>query len=505
MFRPHAAALLLAFVLRASTVPAAAAPAFSFDDVSARAEALAAQPFSPPAGIPDWLTEITYDQWRDIRYRPEDALWRQSKSPFQVQLFHPGFYYEHAVAVNEVGADGRVREVAFAPARFDFGRNEFAGEVPPELGYAGFRLHAPFKSKGYFDEVVVFLGASYFRAVGREQSFGLSARGLAIDTALPSGEEFPHFREFWLVEPEPRAKAMTVYALLDSRSVTGAYRFVVEPGAETTIRVDVRLFLRREVKKIGLAPLTSMFFHGENTTRQFDDFRPEAHDSDGLLIHHGAGEWLWRPLDNPPTLDVLGFHVMRLHGFGLMQRDRDFAHYQDLETRYETRPSAWVVPASDWGSGRIELVQIPTRSDSNDNIVAYWLPSAPPEVGKPFELSYTIHWFGDDPQRPPGGRAVATRRDRGNREDAYRFVVDFDGKRLRAIGGDQILRGDVSVASDEDVAELLEQHVVKNPATGGWRLTFQIRPKSRDPIELRAFLDKGAETLTETWSYHLEP
>ncbi len=493
-------ALLLVFI-----AGAASAEPFSFDEVVSRARALGEQPFAPPAEVPEWLTEISYDQWRDIRYRPEAALWRDEKRPFQVQLFHPGLYYEHTVAVNVVDAEGRVAAVPFARDRFDFGRNPFVERVPEDLGWAGFRLHAPLKTPAYFDEVVVFLGASYFRAVGKEQGFGLSARGLAIDTALPSGEEFPYFREYWLAVPEPKAKSMTVYALLDSRSVTGAYRFVVEPGVETIVGVDARLFLRREVTKIGLAPLTSMFFHGENTAREIDDFRPEAHDSDGLLVHHGVGEWLWRPLDNPESLGVLGFHAMRLGGFGLVQRDRDFAHYQDLESRYETRPSAWVVPRGDWGSGKVELVQIPTKSDANDNIVASWVPEVAPEVGKRFDFAYAVHWYGDDAERPPGGRAIATRRDRGNREDAHRFVVDFDGQRLRAIPGDQIIRGDVTIASEEDVAELLEQHVVKNPVTGGWRLTFQVRPKGRDPIELRAFLDKGGETLTETWSYSLEP
>src|SRR6185295_3358186 len=232
--------------------------------------------------------------------------------------------------------------LAFNPSQFDYGRNEFASKVPQDLGYAGFRIHAPIKTPNYYDEVVVFLGASYFRGVGKETGFGLSARGLAIDTALPSGEEFPFFKEFWLVQPEPNARTMTVYALLDSPSLTGSYRLVIEPGDQTTVAVEARLFLRREPQKIAIAPLTSMFFHGENTNRLFDDFRPEVHDSDGLLVFQGTGEWLWRPLDNPRTLQVTRVRMPTLRGFGLIQRDRTFASYQDLETRAEQRSSGWV-------------------------------------------------------------------------------------------------------------------------------------------------------------------
>jgi len=495
----------LAVVLVAcSALPIAAAP-FAFDDVRARAQALASKPFEPPPAVPEWLTEITYDQWRDIRYRPEATLWAKEKLPFQVQFFHPGLFYDHPVTINVVDAKGAVAPVPFSPSRFDYGKNEFASRVPQDLGYAGFRVHAPIKTPRYFDEFVVFLGASYFRAVGQTQGFGLSARGLAIDTAAPSGEEFPAFREFWLVTPAPQAAELTVYALLDSPRITGAYRFVLRPGEQTQTQVDVSLYLRREVEKVGLAPLTSMFFHGENSLREFEDFRPEAHDSDGLLIYHGAGEWLWRPLDNPRALDVRGLHAMSLRGFGLLQRDREFGNYQDLESHYEQRPSTWVVPHGDWGSGRVELVQIPTKSDTNDNIVAFWRPAVAPRVGEPFHYGYTIYWYGDDPSRPPAGRVVSTRRGRGQDPDARRFVVDFDGKRLRSIPDTEVLRGDVTIASEEDIAELLDQQVVKNPVTGGWRLTFQVRPKGKDPVELRAFLDKGGDTLTETWSYSLDP
>lgn len=493
--------------MAAAVLLAAAGPglALSFDDVTHKAQELARGPFEDKARrVPEWLLKINYDQWRDIRFRPERALWKERRgSNFHVQFFHPGLYYDRAVAIHMV--DGKkVRPVPFSPSEFDYGRNDFASKVPQDLGYAGLRLHYPLKSKTYFDEVIVFLGASYFRAVGKEHVYGVSARGLAIDTVEPSGEEFPYFKEIWLVAPASNAKQLILYALLDGPSVTGAYRFLVRPGEQTIVEVDVRLFMRREVRKLGLAPLTSMFSFGENTIRTFEDFRPEVHDSDGLLLSFPSGEWLWRPLDNPPTIQVFSFQMSSPKGFGLLQRDRDFDHYQDLETRAELRPSVWVAPEGDWGNGRVELVELPATSDFHDNINAYWVPETLPRAGEALSFAYSLFWYTDHPARPPGGRAVATRRDRGTYEDSHRFVIDFAGDKLRALPAESGVRAVVTIASEPDAGELLDQQVVKNPVTGGWRLTFQVRPR-RTPLELRAFLAKDAETLSETWSYTILP
>lgn len=479
--------------------------AFNLDDVAVRAESLAKEPTQDPRGqVPEWLLKLSYDQWRDIRFRPERALWRGQGLPFEVQFFHPGLYYDRPVILHSV--DGAMIEtVGFSPDNFNYGTNDFASRVPQTLGYAGFRVHAPIKRGDYYDEVIVFLGASYFRAVGAEQAFGMSARALAIDTGLSSGEEFPYFREFWLVRPLPWSSEMIAYALLDSPSLTGAYRFIIRPGAETMVEVEGRLFLRRAPQKVAIGALTSMFFHGENSERLFDDFRPEAHDSDGLLLQFASGERFWRPLDNPTSLRMSAFEMTNPKGFGLLQRDRNADHYQDLETHFEHRPSTWVKPQRDWGRGRVELVEIPSKADSNDNIVAFWIPEIQPEVGKPFSFAYTLTWLGSDAARTPGGRVVATRRDRAGGGDKVRFVVDFEGEALTTLSADTVLRGVITFASGEESAELLDQQVVKNPATGGWRLTFRVRPKRSEPIEMRAFLDKGGQSLTETWSNVLIP
>jgi glucans biosynthesis protein len=494
-----------AVCLAAATVLAGPrnAPAFGLDDVVQQASALAAKPFVAPKKIPDWLVKISYDDWRKLRFRPDKAWWRDRNLPFEVQFFHPGLFYDHTVKINDVDADG-VHPIPFSPSMFDYGDSDFASKVPQDLGFAGFRLHYPIKRRDYKDEVIVFLGATYFRAVGRDENFGASARGLAIDTAVDSGEEFPSFREFWLVRPTRDAKQVAIYALADSPSMTGAFRFVVDPGVQTTVAVEARLFRRKPVTKLGIAPLASMYFHGENSDRYFDDFRPEVHDSDGLLIQSATGEWIWRPLYNPVRLAVNQFLTGGVQGFGLIQRDRDFTHYQDLETRQESRPSIWVVPKSDWGAGHVELVEIPTTNDYNDNIVAYWVPTVAKDAADPLSYSYVTYWYGDDPSRPPDGRAVATRRESGSEKGYDRFVVDFDGPRLQKLDADTVLRGVVSVG-DASKGKIVEQVVMKNQATGGWRLMFQVAPTGSAPVELRAFLDLGGDALTETWTYTLIP
>jgi glucans biosynthesis protein len=499
---PRGAALPL--LVAALLLPAAASRGFGLDDVAKRAEALARQAFRDPAGsVPAWLTQVSYDQWRDIRFRPDQALWRDEKVPFQVQFFHPGLFYDRTVGVHVVDAKGE-HEVPFNPSHFDYGRNDFGSRVPQDLGYAGLRLHHPIKRRDYFDEVIVFVGASYFRAVGRDHVYGLSARGLAVDTASPAGEEFPYFREFWLEKPAATARSIVLYALLDSRRLTGAYRFEVKPGASTRVDVESRIFFREPIEKLGIGPLTSMFFHGENTPIPFEDFRPEVHDSDGLLLHSSTGEWLWRPLDNRRRLELSSFELPDPKGFGLVQRDRDFDHYQDLEARYDLRPSVWVEPVGAWGRGRVELVEIPTDDEINDNIAAYWIPEQRAVPGSPASFAYALYWYGDEALRPPGGRVAATRLDR--RDDTWRFVIDFTGKALEAIPPETVLQGVVTIGSGSpDDGELVGQFVEKNPLTGGFRLVFRVRPARREPLPLRAFLQQGAGALTETWSYLLVP
>lgn len=503
--RSHDIAKLCAVSLAlVASLFSASCTAFGFDDVALRARQLAAASYKKPdVDLPKELQELTYDQYRDIRFKPERAWWHAAKLPFELMFFHQGLYYNYPVRLHEVSSDG-VRDIRFDPDLFDYGANKLDPASLRGLGYAGFRVHYAVNSPKYKDEVLVFLGASYFRALGKGQRYGLSARGLAIDTGLMSGEEFPRFSEFWIERPDPAARELRIYALLDSPRATGAYRFVLKPGVDTVLDVRAQLYLRQNVAKLGLAPLTSMYYFGENHRIGIDDFRPEVHDSDGLSIQAGTGEWIWRPLVNPKRLLVTSFAVTNPLGFGLQQRDRSFADYEDLEARYETRPSVWIEPKGKWGAGRIELVQIPTPDETNDNIVAFFAPDASLPLQKPFDFEYRMLWQKDNETLPSLAYVAQTRRGHGyvrKRDDSISLIVDFEGQVLRKLAPDTPVQGIVSTDSN---LELIESTAYRNDVTGGWRLAIRFkRQDDKKPGELRAFLRHDGMTLSETWSYIL--
>jgi glucans biosynthesis protein len=493
-------------VLLAALALPAAAFAFGFDDVDRRAAELARKPYAAPKNdLPSALKSLDYDQFRDIRFDNAKSLWRADKLPFEVAFFHRGGQFETRVAMNEV-VDGAARPVPFRNTDFDYGRNPIDRAKVGNAGFAGFRVHFNVNTPKYKDEVLVFLGASYFRALGKDQRYGLSARGLAIDTALASGEEFPRFVEFWLERPAPGAKEMVIYGLLDSKSVAGAYRFTLRPGADTVMGVKARIHARRNVAKLGVAPLTSMFLFGENQRAAGDDYRPEVHDSDGLSIQAGTGEWIWRPLVNPKRLLVTSFSLSNVQGFGLQQRDRQFASYEDLEARYELRPSAYVKPTKPFGPGRVELVQIPTPFEYNDNIVAYWIPRDPVIAGKAMDLEYQLHWQKIAGFRPPTSWVTQTRRGGGfvRRDDApIEFHVDFEGPALKRLKPNAKVE---AVFSSGDNGEVVDQTAQRNPVNEGVRVSLRVRRMDASkPVELRGFLRDENETLSETWSYILPP
>jgi glucans biosynthesis protein len=478
---------------------ASTAAAFGFDDVGARASSLAARPYKPAVvNLPTELRELDYDAYRDIRFRPEKALWRSEKLPFELMFFHQGRTVPEPVRINVIEPAGE-RVVPFDPGLFDYGRNKFSPQTLRGIGFNGFRVHYAMNKPGYKDEVVVFQGASYFRAVGKGQSYGL-----AIDTAAAEGEEFPRFVEFWIERPRASATSLTIYALLDSRRAAGAYRFVLTPGTETVMQVTARLYLRDKIGKLGIAPLTSMYTFGENQPGK-DDYRPEVHDSDGLSIQLGDGEWVWRPLVNPRRLLVTSFGTTNPRGFGLMQRDRSPASYEDPEALYERRPSAWIEPVGNWGAGRIELVQIPTPDETNDNIVAFWVPQALPAAGKPLDIAYKIHWQTAGTLPAGKGWVVQTRRGRGfakrSTDGEINYVVDFDGPALRSLAPSAEIEPVIWVDAN---AEVRERNLFKNAVSGTWRMTVRIkRNDAAKPVELRAYLKQQQSTLTETWSYIL--
>lgn len=474
---------------------------FTFAAVVRRAQELAQEAYTPdrPA-LPDYLADLDYDRHRDIRFRPDQSLWRAEGLPFQVQFFHRGFLFEDRVKINVIEG-GQVTPLDFQHDFFDYGKNEVPEVMPPDLGFAGLRLMYPINRDDYFDEVAVFLGASYFRAVAQNLNYGITARGLAIDTGLSSREEFPIFREFWLRKPAVDATEIELFALMDGESVTGAYRFTIHPGAETLIDVKARLFFRRGVQKLGVAPLTSMFFHGESTDRFIDDFRPEVHDSDGLLIETGYGERIWRPLANPIGLRISNFVVESPHSFALLQRDRDFRSYEDLEAHYHNRPSLMVEPEGDWGKGTVELVEIPSNAERYDNIAVFWVPERRTGSGQEWSFAYRLRFAKDPEAGLLGGRAVATRIGAGGTDildsNIRKFVVDFAGPGLAKLDPETPVEAVVSTTS----GGLSPAVVQYNPETQGRRLFFELTPDGRKPADLRAYLRHEADVLSETWSF----
>jgi periplasmic glucans biosynthesis protein len=480
--------------------------AFSYADVNRLAEELSRRPFEPDRPeLPEAFRNLQYDDYRDIRYRPDKNLWREQPLPFQVQLFARGFLFHERVTINIVDDRG-ARPLAFSRDLFDYGKNQVPAQLPPDLGFAGFRILYPMNREDRFDEVAVFLGASYFRAIGQNQNYGVSARGLAIDTGLGTPEEFPVFREFWIRKPDPDDTEITVFALLDSKRAAGAYRFRIRPGLQTVVDVRARVMMRERVEKLGVAPLTSMFYHGEVTDRFVDDFRPEVHDSDGLLIESGTGERIWRPAVNPVNLQITPFEVKSPRGFGLMQRDRDFDHYQDTEAIYHTRPSVWVETLGDWGSGVVELVEIPSQSERNDNLVAFWTPGEPLEPGRTADFEYRLHFALDPEARLQGGRAIATRIGAGGTDvpdhSRRKFVIDFTGPALRRLDPETEKVEAVCNASSGHIAQAVAH---PNTFLDGWRLFFELIPEEGRPADLRCFLRRGQNILTETWVFTWVP
>lgn len=488
---------------RARPSPPAAYAAFGFENVQRLAEQRADQPYREPNDrLPEALAKLSYDDYHDIRFRPDASLWRNQRL-FEVEFFHRGSNYDRRVNVYEVTDQG-VAPVRYDPSQFDFGRNGNLSRVlTPDLGYAGLRIHFPLNTADYKDELIAFLGASYFRVLGRGQLYGASARGLAIDVASTSGEEFPYFSDFWLVRPAPDQHTLTVYALLDSPSVTGAYRFEIRPGAQSDVEVTATLYARKDIEKLGVAPLTSMFLYGEEHRRVFDDFRPEVHDSDGLLMNNGRGEWLWRPLVNPRSLRVSSFSDEHPRGFGLTQRDRDFSHYQDEEARYQRRPSYWVTPLGDWGRGSVELVEIPTDEEIHDNIVSYWVPATHIQPHRPLSFSYLLSAYAYSPLRPPGARAIATRTSpmHGRNDNSRRVLIDFAGGDLDTLVANQPVKAELS-ARNADIDSVTVQRLAEN---GVWRVSFRLTPKGNQNADLRCYLTLYGEALTETWTYLWTP
>lgn len=491
-------------------------PAFGLGEVVARAKALAAAPYAAPvSNLPDVFSKMQFFDYQKMQPRRDRFAWSELDTPFKLSFYHQGMQFNTPVRINEI-VNGAVQEIPYDPGRFDFGDLHFDRDQTSKLGWAGFRVLFPVNEPGKNDEIMSVLGASYFRVIGKGQIYGLSGRGLGIDTGLSIPEEFPAFREFWIRRPAALDTSLTFYALLDSPRATGAYEFTLTPGSDAVLAVKARVFQRPggAPALFGVAPLTSMFLYGPNQPSPVYNFRPAIHDSNGLAIHAGNGEWIWRPLNNPPMVALSSFAAENPKGFGLLQRGRSFSRYEDLKDRYDLRPSAWIEPMNDWGKGSVRLVEIPTADETNDNIVAFWAPDTLPPPGQPMQFDYRMHWTMDEPAIMKDGPAHVLQTLRATGEiyqsnliragdGTLAFLVDFKGERLRDLPQGAPVTALVSANDNVEVVGTLLQ---PNPAIQGWRLTYRIKVKDSTKVsELRAALEADGRTLTETWSFQLPP
>lgn len=502
------AAALFSTAAQAATIKRLGSPQrFDYAALKGQARALSQQAYKSHVGeLPAEVAGLDWDKYQALQYRPGHALWADDALKFKAKFFHLGLFFKSPVKMFEVSS-GQAQEIAYDPEMFDYGKSGLKGKkLPKDLGFAGFRLNFhPDDTR----DVAAFLGASYFRAVGGEWQYGLSARGLAIDCGAPTPEEFPNFTQYYLEKPAKDSKSLTVYALLDSPSTTGAYRFIITPGATQTMDIDAALYPRKTIERLGIAPCTSMYQTGENDRRVANDWRPEIHDSDGLAMNTGSGEWIWRPLLNPRNLRFNAYQDENPRGFGLLQRDRNFDHYQDDGVFYDRRPSLWVEPKAGWGKGSVQLVEIPTVDETFDNIVAFWNPEKKPKAGEELLFGYRLHWGAKMPTAPGNAICVATHTGLGGvvgrKRDYYswRFAVDFAGGELGKLPAKAKVVPMISVSRGK--TEITSARPLES--VRGYRALFDVVPPddSTTPIDIRLYLAADGKALTETWLYQWNP
>ncbi len=486
--------------------PPASQP-FDFESLSEAMRQQALLPYVAPVEVGGFLAELDYDLYRLVRYNPDRARFAEVETTqFKLQAFHPGWLYRTPVLMFEV-VNGQAVPMTFSREDFIYER-EVGEKVPADWqlpGVAGFRLHNPLNRPDVFDELTVFQGASYFRALGRGTTYGLSARGIAVNTATSVAEEFPVFDRFYVEKPAPGAVSVTVYATMDSPSLTGAYRFVITPGEITEMEVTGRLYLRTDIAQLGVAPLTSMFLFGPANRERFDDYRPRVHDSDGLLIEAADGRRIWRPLANPLNLASSFYGETSLRSFGLYQRHRDFHHFEDAAAHYETRPSLKVEPIGDWGRGHVRLVEIPTDLEVNDNIAAFWIPDGVIKGGETREYSYRLSWGELIPdEEGPLAYVADSRAGEGgvsgveNTDGTRKFVVDFKGGPLTHLPPEAAATiKPVVNATNGEIAHVAFARVA---ADGTWRIVVDVKGQSGTTVELTAYLEGYGRKLSEIWS-----
>ena len=495
--RGAALAALACLLSGCATVDAMRRVEVDFGYVSGVAAERAQRRYREPGPLPEVLQNLSYDKYQKIRYNNDKYLWRDEGLSFAAGFFHLGYLYREGIKVHEF-TPTHEQHIRYLPAFFDFEDKELESALPSSLDYAGFRLSTNLENGQRYAEFVSFLGASYFRAIGYGHRYGVSARGIAVNAGLSDPEEFPRFTEVWLGKPLGNSQEMVVYALLEGPSLTGAYKFVLRPGVETVIEVKSRIFMRETVKSFGVAPLTSMFWRGENRASTESDFRPEVHDSDGAIILERDKDPVWRALDLDTKTRLSYIAVNAFTGLGLMQRDRNFESYQDMEADYHLRPSVLVETKGDWGSGFVKLVELPTANEFDDNIIAFWEPVVLPEKGDVLNFEYTMRWTSATaPSEYPAAQVSSTRVGEDlSYPGSHVFVVEFSGVE-RSDSPPEV------IATVGAPSTLQDTRVMWNPYSKAWRVMIRVDTVGPDDpaVELRCQLRFADATVSEVWAY----
>jgi periplasmic glucans biosynthesis protein len=519
------AAAASSFAMSVLGLPLRAAPAssgfrlgkpqpFSFDELIAQMRSRSAQAYVRETSLPPQvLDRIDYEEHGKIKFKSEYALFHDGPGEYAVTFFHLGKFFRapvHMYVLTPAGRASVAAEILYDSNYFTMPSNSPARELPNGAEFAGFRLQESRlgdqqKLDWHTNDWVAFLGASYFRAIGELAQYGLSARGVAIDVAAPGrAEEFPDFTRFYFEPSAAGSHEMTVYAALEGPSITGAYRFVMRRDKAVVMEVEAHLFLRRDVSQLGIAPMTSMYWYSETGKPDDLDWRPEIHDSDGLALWTGAGECIWRPLNDPAHPSTSTFADKSPRGFGLIQRDRVFDHYLD-GVHYERRPSLWVEPLDDWGEGSVQLVELPTADETEDNIVAMWVPRQSARAGSNLVLRYRLHWSATEHHQTTLARCIATRLGRGgepghNRpKGVHKLVVEFLGGPLATLPFGTKPQPILSATSGTFSDVFTE--AVPDSVPGHWRAQFDFTPAGSEVADMRLFLKSDEQTLSETWLY----
>jgi glucans biosynthesis protein len=484
---------------------------FSFESLIEQARERAKAPYvSPPRPAPEAVARIDYDAHGKLKFKTEYSLFKDGPGAYPISFVFMGHFFPKTVRMFVV-ENGIAGEIRYDPAYFQIPEDSPARELPPDAsGLAGFWIRESRQQADWAtaEPWATFLGGAYFRGVGELGQVGLSARGVALNVAGSEPEEFPDFIAHWF-SPANEGEPVIVHSLLDGPSISGAYRFKITRTTGVVMEIEKHLFLRQDVERLGIAPITAMYWFGEHGRERLADWRPEVHDADGLAMWTGGGERIWRPLNNPTRIFHTSYTDASPKGFGLSQRDRSFDHYLD-GVGYEKRPSAWVEPLGDWGRGMVQLVEIPTDDEIYDNVAAYWLPETPAKAGSELHFAYRLHWLSNEPDFPAEfAKVVATRMGRGGQpgkprpRGVVKFTIEFLGGQLANLPFG--VHPEPVISTSRGTTSFVQVEAVPNDVPGHWRVHFDLTVDGREPVDIRVYLRHEATTLSETWLYLYEP